>query len=56
VRESPEARWLFSDHAALAPERRADLIQSVGELIDSEFGGTIVQPYCTELVLARRNG
>jgi SAM-dependent methyltransferase len=45
----------YSDHAALPPERRNEVIHSIGELIDNEFGGAIERPYRTEMLLARRS-
>ena len=42
----------YSDHRALAPERRADLFAGLGELIDGRFGGKIRKAYLTELIVA----
>jgi SAM-dependent methyltransferase len=42
-----------SDHQALAPERRAHLLESIGEAIDI-FGGSFEMPYEATLVSARR--
>jgi SAM-dependent methyltransferase len=44
----------YSDHAALPPDRHFALLGAVGALIDSEFGGRVTRPYCTELLCARR--
>jgi SAM-dependent methyltransferase len=44
-----------SDHQALPPARRRRLFDAVGEAIDS-IGGSLVMPYETVLVMARRAG
>jgi SAM-dependent methyltransferase len=44
----------YSDHAALAADRRDALLGAIGSLIDSEFGGRVTRPYQTELLCARR--
>lgn len=57
VRRHTTAEWLdglptFSDHARLAPERLAALLQAVGDTID-EHGGVITIRYVAHLVTAR---
>jgi len=41
----------FSDHATLADHRRVPLLTAIGELIDLEYDGSVVRPYCTELLV-----
>jgi hypothetical protein len=45
----------YSDHVALGPDRFAELARSIGEVIDTEFGGAMERPYRTQMLVARRN-
>lgn len=52
------AQWLdhlrtHSDHRALEPERRAELLTALAEPIE-RLGGSFVLPYETNVVIARR--
>jgi len=44
----------FSDHATLPAERRARLLDAVGEIIDRDFGGRVERHSTSRLQLARR--
>ncbi len=44
----------FSDHATLPPERRARLLDAIGEIIDRDFGGRVERHSLARLQLARR--
>lgn len=44
----------YSDHATLEDSQRDRLLRSVGELIESRFGGRISRPWTTILFLAKR--
>jgi SAM-dependent methyltransferase len=44
----------FSDHATLAPERRQQLFDAIGEIIDRDFGGSVERHSLARLQLARR--
>lgn len=44
----------YSDHRLLPQEQRTPLYAELAELIDLEFGGQVVRPYRTELVVARK--
>jgi len=44
----------FSDHATLPEERRARLFDSIGEIIDREFGGRVERHSMARMQLARR--
>jgi hypothetical protein len=44
----------FSDHATLPAERRAQLFDAIGAIIDRDFGGHIERHATARLQLARR--
>ncbi len=44
----------YSGHRALAPDRRQSLLACIAELIDQEYGGTVVKRYMYELRVARK--
>lgn len=45
----------YSGHRALAPDRRQSLLACIAELIDQQYGGTIVKRYLYELRVARKS-
>lgn len=46
----------YSGHRALAPGRRSGLMECIGRLIETSYGGTITKRYLYELRVARRRG
>lgn len=44
----------YSDHRALAPDRRERLLGAIAELIDTKYGGRITKGYLATLCMARR--
>ena len=46
----------YSDHRLLPEETLAALLRDVGRLIDEKYGGRVVRPYRTELVVSRLAG
>ena len=44
----------FSDHLRLGKERLNQVCDTIGELIDSHYGGVIERPYLTEMLLASK--
>lgn len=46
----------YSGHRALTADRRAGLLDCLGQLIDTRYGGTITKRYLYELRVARRTG
>lgn len=44
-----------SSYALLDPQRRADLLVGIGQLLDEHLGGTITKQYVTILATARRH-
>ena len=44
----------YSGHIALEPAAREGLLDCIGELIDSRYGGRITKRYLTELRVAER--
>ena len=46
----------FSGHRALPSEALRNLLDCIGALIDSRYGGHITKPYLTELRVARHTG
>lgn len=44
----------FSSWMALESERRSDLIEAIGDLVDTTFGGAVERPFLTAIYTARK--
>lgn len=44
----------YSDHYRLGPERQERLLEEIGELIDAEYGGSVIRPYETVGYVGRK--
>jgi SAM-dependent methyltransferase len=54
TREYQDLLLSYSGHRALAADARQALLDCIGDLIDSRFGGRIAKRYLTELTIAHR--